>query len=104
MESKHVDFAKDNAMKCRCGECGVQAGKACPTEKMNALGGPAGIQSMQEMPGAAETPLVYCSQGVSGCDDLDFSQTCICPTCAVWQGHGLANYKYCRDGNAEKIG
>ncbi len=101
---KEVPFSVDNGLKCRCYECGVQEGKSCPTDKMTALGGMAGMQAMQEMPSPEEVPLVYCSQGVASCDDLDYSRTCICPSCSVWQENSLQQLKYCRDGDASMRG
>lgn len=46
---------------------------------------------------------VYCSIGMSNCDDLDKEKMCICPDCQVWQNHELKSYKYCLNGNADEV-
>lgn len=97
-----VEFTKDNVMKCICGKCPVQAESACIADKSGKL--MAGMESgMDEMPAPADVPGLYCSTGVASCDDLDFSQDCICPGCPVHVENGLTQWKYCERGSAAEI-
>jgi len=119
-QTKAVQFTQDNVMKCQCDNCSVQANSSCAMDRlqqvnqamqggqMGSQGGPGAMQSMttQTIGGlsAQDVPQVYCSTGQSTCGDLDYTQNCICPTCDVWRENDLANYKYCRDGDATRIG
>ena len=104
-----VDYNMDNAGKCQCAKCPVQADSACAQEKIQKMmqmkeqmqsmdGG--GMPEPQMMPG------LYCAEAVgkASCDDLDFAQGCICDTCLVHQEHNLKSYRYCREGSAEQNG
>ena len=98
MADKHVDFTEENVGRCLCMDCPVQSASACAQEKMSKRQ-PVSVADPPE-----DTPKVYCVQGKAVCDDLDFSQSCSCPGCAVWAQYGLSNYKYCENGNAEALG
>ncbi len=98
-QTKHVSFTQSNVDKCRCTSCPVQKDSSCVTQKVEAIRA-RGMTGLSD----EDIPNVYCSQGTASCDDLDFSQSCACPTCAVWQENGLGNYKYCQNGDAEKMG
>ncbi|RJQ50904.1 MAG: DUF2769 domain-containing protein [Actinobacteria bacterium] len=101
MKEKEVDFSRDNAMSCMCIACPVEKQSDCAHQKMESMP----EKPMQsDLPAPEEVPLVYCSQGMASCGDLDFSQQCICPTCNVWKSYGLAQYKYCKNGPASQMG
>ncbi|MGI5826076.1 MAG: DUF2769 domain-containing protein [Patescibacteria group bacterium] len=95
-----IDFNLDNIKKCQCLNCPVQAKSKCVEDKTKTL---KGILSLVTLKSEA-VPKVYCSQGQATCKDLDFNESCICPTCAVWTENGLKSYHYCQKGNAEEIG
>jgi hypothetical protein len=97
-QNKQVQFTLDNIDKCQCLNCPVQHDSSCAMDKAKAM------QPGQMPQSQSDVPKVYCSQGTAACDDLDFSQRCICPTCAVWAENGLDNYKYCQNGPASQIG
>lgn len=50
-----------------------------------------------ERPGAKGMIELYCSKpvGASDCGDLEESNACQCPTCAVWASHQLDSDHYC---------
>lgn len=98
-QAKHVDFTKANVDRCQCTNCPVQADSACATQARQRMQG----QDVMAM-SSKDVPNVYCAQGTAACGDLDFSHRCICPTCEVWNENELSNYKYCQNGDAEKIG
>ena len=105
MPNATVEFTKYNAMKCICGQCPVQKESACVAAKNAALGAAmeAGGDSMT-MPAADGVPGLYCASGVSSCDDLDLSQTCICMECPVHDDTSLRGWKYCEHGSATEVG
>jgi hypothetical protein len=49
-------------------------------------------------------PGLYCSSGVASCKDIDTSQDCLCPGCAVFNeyclGKGQPTDHYCKIGKA----
>jgi hypothetical protein len=96
-QAKHVEFTQANIDRCQCLSCPVQAKSQCAMDKR------AQMQGQTDM-SPQDVPKVYCSQGEATCGDLDFSKNCICPTCEVWSENDLENYKYCRDGDASRIG
>lgn len=98
-QTKHVDFTQANVTSCQCTFCPVQSNSGCVGQAREKMRG----QDVMAMP-QKDVPNVYCSQGTASCGDLDFSQRCICPTCSVWTENGLSNYKYCQNGDAEKLG
>ena len=98
-----VEFSKDNAMKCMCSTCPVQAASSCVADK-NAKLAAAMTSGMEGMPAADEVAGVYCATGVASCDDLDLSMGCVCSTCAVFADNQLGQWKYCERGNAASIG
>lgn len=102
--TKRVQFTRDNIDKCQCVNCPVQSGSACVGDKMRKMRPPEGPGAMGAMPSPQDVPGVYCSTGEAACRDLDHDKNCICPTCMVWREDGLENYKYCRDGDATRIG
>jgi hypothetical protein len=100
-----VEFTKENAMKCLCGQCPVQEESACVADKSAAMDAAmkAGDASMP-MPSAADFARLYCANGKASCDDLDFTQTCICMECPVYGDNGLRGWKYCERGSAAEVG
>jgi hypothetical protein len=96
-QTKHVEFTIENVTECQCGNCPVQEMSTCVSAQMAAM-------DVRATPTPRDTPKVHCSKGTTTCDDLDFSQSCICGTCAVWAENGLGNWKYCRNGSAETQG
>jgi hypothetical protein len=99
-----VEFTLENADKCQCPKCPVQASSNCAQEKIQKV-----VDRQQEkttgeaVPDPEEMPGLYCAEAVgkSTCDDLDFEQACICSTCAVHQENGLMTGYYCRVGSAD---
>ena len=98
-----VDFTLENAIKCLCGTCPVQADSVCVTEKNTKLG-EAMKAGMDGMPSPANVAGLYCSTGVATCTDLDFAKQCKCAGCEVFAENGLGQWKYCERGNAATIG
>jgi hypothetical protein len=100
-----VEFTLENADKCQCPQCPVQANSNCAQDKMQKVinmqqqGQPDG----EAVPNPEEMPFLYCAEAVgkSLCDDLDFEQACMCGTCEVHQENDLAAFYYCRAGSAE---
>jgi hypothetical protein len=87
-------------MKCVCAECPVQEESSCAADKNAAM--EAGGETMP-MPSAADFPGLYCANGKAVCDDLDFTQTCICMECPVYDDNGLRGSKYCERGSAAEV-
>jgi hypothetical protein len=99
-----VDFTHGNLKKCRCGVCPVQAGSACVKVQNEMIKQEMGDPAAPSLPNPQNTPGVYCSHGKASCKDLDPSQSCICPTCAVWSENKLTATYYCQNGSAQEIG
>ncbi|MBI5232233.1 MAG: DUF2769 domain-containing protein [Coriobacteriales bacterium] len=117
MQTRTVAFTADNIMKCQCGNCPVQDESACAADKMQALapmmeqmqgmmGEGSAMMSAQSgmLPSGEDLPGMYCSSGTATCNDLDFDQNCVCPSCKVYTENDLANWKYCNQGSAEQVG
>jgi hypothetical protein len=102
-EMAGVEFTRDNAMKCMCGKCPVQAQSACVAEKSAKLK-MAMESGMDGMPAVVDVPGLYCANGVAACTDLDFSQRCICSGCLVYKENRLGQWKYCERGSAADVG
>jgi hypothetical protein len=103
-----VLLTMENIDKCNCKMCPMQAKSTCAQGlqakmmemKKSMMEGK--MTMMTPMPEAV--PGVYCSSGKAICKDLDFTKTCICPTCPVFKEHNLiagtpVGY-FCRDGRA----
>jgi hypothetical protein len=107
---KRVEFTQDNVMKCQCGNCPVQEDSSCAADMMQQFkakteGAPSGVQgSLEGIAQPSDLPGLYCSSGTAECGDLDFAQSCVCPTCDVWKGHDLTKQHYCEQGDAMTIG
>jgi hypothetical protein len=71
--------------------------------EMSAMSGVPGMLDMT-LPSAQDMPGLYCATGKAICDDLDYSQSCSCPTCGVWVDNRLDSLKYCGQGSASQIG
>jgi hypothetical protein len=100
-----VEFTLENADKCQCPKCPVQASSNCAQDKIqNVMDMQRQDQPADEaVPDPQEMPGLYCAEAVgkSTCQDLDFEQTCICGTCAVHQENNLMAGYYCRAGSAD---
>ncbi|MDD5569191.1 MAG: DUF2769 domain-containing protein [Candidatus Pacebacteria bacterium] len=94
-EDFQVPFNAENAGGCVCPTCPVQIRSECVKQKIK-------LESSETDPAK-----LYCSAGVSLCGDLDFSQSCICGTCPVWQKYSLVSKSpslyFCRHGKAKQI-
>ena len=53
-------------------------------------------------PKPEDFPGPYCANGVAICNDFDFTKTCICGSCQIYQKNNLAKAKpnlyFCKDG------
>lgn len=115
----------DNATKCICPVCPVQAASECIAARRGRWeqGRLAAGEILAEYPThpeaydmaferltvselatkhafASDTSRMielYCAKsvGASDCEDLDSRQSCQCPTCAVWATHHLDSAYYC---------
>jgi hypothetical protein len=94
-----VKLDNKNIRHCRCPQCPVQMKSACSAKKSEEMKNNPNPEtlSLEKIPG------VYCSSGIASCDDLDDKQTCMCPTCLVWDENNLQSTYYCMRGNAEAI-
>lgn len=102
---KRVEFNMSNIEKCQCGVCPVQSNSSCVLDKKAMMQSAMGPGAEGMMPSPEEVPGMYCSTGVAGCMDLDFEQTCLCPTvCSVYSENDLSSWKYCQQGSAEQVG
>lgn len=79
---------------------GARGGMSMPMEKEEPMGMEMEMLKPEEVIG------VYCSSeiGKARCSDLDTDQRCSCPSCMVWMRHGLSQYKYCTEGDADQRG
>ncbi len=84
-----VEINDTNTRHCRCPMCPVQAKSACAQKLLES---------------EKEKAILYCARGRASCDDLDGNQTCMCPTCLVWNDYDLGSMHYCLKDSAEKIG
>jgi hypothetical protein len=100
-----VPLSLDNAKKCICGQCPVQAKSTCAKDKLKKLMEMMGKMEPGALPKSEDLPALYCSTGKAACPDLDTEQECICGRCPVWEGYKLAGGMpmsyYCRDGEAK---
>src|SRR5574337_1066260 len=99
-----VPFTAENITRCMCPRCPVQTDSECVSKKLGKLDDAIKMTGKGSIPKPDEVPAVYCSAGVAGCKDLDFSQMCICGSCSVWHQYNLVSgkpvYYFCRDGKA----
>lgn len=93
-----VEYAKDNAEKCRCGTCPVQTPSSCAKNLYEES------RKSGDFPPPDRLAGLYCSVGKTSCPDLDFVNLCNCPACLVWGENGLASNHYCKSGSADKVG
>jgi hypothetical protein len=93
-----VPFVISNVGRCACPGCPVQGKSKCVAGLKAVL-----KDALKKTPlKAKDIPGMYCSTGKAACTDLDSSQGCACPTCAVFTQYNLARGQhvgyYCRDG------
>ncbi len=97
-----IDFSVKNIKRCLCPGCPVQKESECAEGKRRimieiAYSSESGMYFERD-----RVPGMYCTTGKALCNDLDFSQTCECPKCPVWEEYGLKNEKimeyYCKYG------
>jgi hypothetical protein len=95
--ARQVSYIMENLTRCRCPQCPVHGSSACVMRRV--AGRPIPLTQLPP-PGEAES--VYCSEavGASACGDLDGTLECLCPTCPVWQKHGLRSRYFCMQGPA----
>ncbi|NLE02424.1 MAG: DUF2769 domain-containing protein [Fibrobacter sp.] len=97
-----VPFTREEAKKCICGECPVQAESQCIKKNAEKLGDVLTTKFFQP----DVVPGLYCSSGVASCKDIDASKSCICGACQVYQDHRLASgevttHHFCNNGIAK---
>jgi len=98
--SAKVPFIVGNVGKCQCPGCPVQGESQCVAGLKSGLNNALKKNPLQH----GEIPGVYCGAGKATCTDLDPNQSCMCPTCAVFEQYKLSaghpvGY-YCKDGQA----
>jgi hypothetical protein len=96
-----IAYNQENAGICLCYDCPVQTKSTCAQGKYAPISATVGTV---DPPAAADLPGLYCASGVAACDDLDFSKTCQCMVCTVYDDNALARSKYCEEGSASKVG
>jgi hypothetical protein len=99
-----VPYNEENINRCKCPLCPVQADSQCVRNRLQI--------SKQELENAPEgvapnpenVPGVYCSEGRTSCQDLEFDRQCICDSCEVWNEYVLKdanpNNHFCQQGRA----
>ncbi len=96
-----VPFTRQNAKKCICPECPVQADSQCIKDNSEKMGDVMTTKSFEPQ----IVPGLYCSSGVASCKDIDASRSCICGGCEVYNDYRLGSGKpedhFCRNGNAK---
>lgn len=90
-----VKVNDNNLAHCRCPQCPVQAKSNCAKELFS---------KTDISPDQKNIGKLYCAKGKSDCDDLDDKQSCICPSCLVWNDNNLRSTYYCLRGSADDIG
>jgi hypothetical protein len=99
-----VPYTEDNINRCRCPLCPVQADSPCAQSKIKSLSQKMENAPAGEIPDPEDVPGVYCSEGKSPCQDLNFDRQCICGTCDVWKEYDLKdanpNNHFCQQGRA----
>ncbi len=94
-----VPFTQENARRCLCPHCQVQAKSRCVVEKR------AGLEvALSHNPLVHEDiPGQYCGAGNATCDGLNPSQPCSCFDCQVYEQYSLTQGKpncyYCINGS-----
>lgn len=101
-----VPLSMDTLKKCICPQCPVQTSSECSKKKMEkAKEMMASMKGEPKVPAPEDIAGMYCSTGIAACDDLDFSQMCICGSCPLWDEFNLPSLEpkgyYCRDGVAK---
>jgi len=89
-----VKISDDNLRHCRCPQCPVQAKSTCARKLFNDTDNASDPKNIGKL---------YCAKGKSSCNDLDGRQSCICPTCLVWNENNLRSMYFCLRGSADEI-
>ncbi len=95
-----VPFTRENAVKCLCPECPVQADSQCVRQNLEKMGEVKTTSFFQP----EIVPGLYCSSGVAGCRDIDPDRGCICGACDIYNGFRLGDEQpldhFCKNGRA----
>lgn len=96
-----VDFTSHNVSRCLCPECPVQGKSQCVASQKKEI-----TKALKKNPlKREEIPAVYCSTGTATCSELDFTESCICGSCSVFDEYNLVQGQpvlyYCRDGSSK---
>ncbi len=96
-----VPFTRENANKCMCPECPVQADSCCVKQNSQKMGDVMTTEFFQPQ----IIPALYCSSGFASCKDIDPERSCICGACDVYNNYRLGNEQpldhFCKNGNAK---
>lgn len=90
-----VAYTRENAEKCWCATCPVQAGSDCARTLDEAARAMDGIPVPERLPG------LYCATGRASCQDLQPVSLCNCPACLVWGENELTGNHFCMLGTSE---
>jgi hypothetical protein len=96
-----VPLVLDTVSKCLCPGCPVQEESICVADLKSGL-----KDNLKKKPlKHEEVPAVYCGAGKATCSDLDPSNECICPGCAVYARYHLAKGEpdlyFCQEGESK---
>ncbi|NLO26659.1 MAG: DUF2769 domain-containing protein [Actinobacteria bacterium] len=89
-----VDYSEENAAKCWCSQCAVQASSDCARSLYQQAKDAQGLPPPERLPG------LYCATGKASCTDLAVVNMCNCPACLVWAENHLQGNHYCHLGTA----
>lgn len=96
-----VSFTRENAKKCICWECPVQADSSCIKKNEEKMGEVMSTNFFEP----EIVPGLYCSSGVASCKDIDTSKPCICYKCPIFLEFNLSENQpidhYCKNGKAK---
>lgn len=99
-EDRKVTFTRENAKKCICWKCPVQANSKCIEENSEKMGDVMTTDFFDP----EIVPGLYCSSGIAACEDIDTDKYCICPECDIYMEYNLGDGEptdhYCKNGNA----
>ena len=92
-----VPFTRENAKKCICWKCTVQADSDCIKKNAEKMGEVMSTNLFEP----EIVPGLYCSSGVASCKDLDTKRPCICYECPVFVDYNLTEGQpidhYCKN-------
>ncbi len=96
-----VPFTRENAKKCICWECPVQADSQCIKQNSEKMGEVMATKFFQP----EIVPGLYCSSGAASCKDIDPNRGCICGACDIYNGNRMGSKQpldhFCKNGKAK---